>query len=112
MRTNILIHKISVRRRIQGAENDFGEITYTWSYVYQNVRARVETYDAKQEYNTPGKRPFKKILIYLEPDKVIYDQDEIYFPVGTFIGVVNGVNPALMGTSSSLDHVEVSVEPK
>lgn len=112
MRTNILIHKISVRRRVAGAANDFNETVYTWAYAYQNIRARVETYNANQQYNTPGERDFKKIIIYLEPDKVIYDQDEIYFPVGALIGVVNGVNPALMGTSSALDHIEITVEPK
>lgn len=114
MLSKILIHTINVRRRdATAAENAFGEIDYARPYplVYTGIKARVETWNAEEEITAPGQRREREIIIYLEPDKVIQREDEIYFN-SEFIGVVSGINNALKGSTSALDHIEIKVRPE
>ena len=104
------IHTIKIIRRTKSSVNDFGENVYTYSTAYNNQKARVETYQAKQQYNEAGEREHESIIVYVPNIVTAQLQDEVEYPVGTKLGLVVGIDPALKGQTNTLDHYELIIE--
>lgn len=116
MITDKLIHTVIVTRPELTGVNDFGENTYTDVEVYNGIKARVEMYQPKMDFNNPGQRPKSEIIVYFDKNVVIKPRDNIkalhvpQYENGNLIGLVKEVVPALLGRTNIVHHYEVRLD--
>ena len=121
MRDNQFIHQIYAVRYIKNGVNSFGEPNYSGSTflgagssssastVY--IPARVEGYDAIVQYRESNLRSVNKTIIYVQPAYNRFQiHDEVYLSNGIKIGILSGINEAIKGTTTDVDHYELIVE--
>lgn len=109
MRDNQFIHKITVVRHVKTGQNSLGEAVNGESSAYISIDARVESYDEKTQYIAQGERIINRTIIYVKSNVEILENDDIYWKA-SFYGTVIGVNPAVKGTTSDLDHYELEIQ--
>lgn len=111
-----LIHKVTVKRRLQATINAYGESTYTTSTIYSSIPVRVETYRPQVDYNERGQIPKREIIIYFDKNKTIEPQDIIEaidvpgYAVNAQIGRIREIVQAIRGTSKIIDHIEALID--
>lgn len=114
MPTEILFHKITIKRPTSNIQNDLGEQVFTYNTIYTDIPARVEidrpVFKSKKQYRSSGQRAYKDPIIYVANNVTIQVRDQVFYPTSsTFFGSVSGVNPAI-GPGGNVDHYELFIE--
>lgn len=115
MLSSLFIHKIQAVRWNRTGQDSLGENTASSSPLSNSpyIPARIESWDAKEEYRDSNGRPINKTLIYVPPQYILEVEDDIYNRTGginEYIGKVIGVNPGMKAHSTDIDHYEVMIE--
>lgn len=117
MLDNLYIHNIRVLRWGKTGQNAFGELvaqSSTPANIQGTLPCRIEEYQAVTEYNESNRRSVNKTLVYIPPEYILQSRDEVtqVYSDGTTrrLGIVDGVNPALLANTTDLDHWEVTVK--
>lgn len=117
MLDNLYIHNIRVLRWGKTGQNAFGERTVqssTPANLQGTIPCRIEEYQAVTQYNESNRRGVNKTLVYIPAAYTLQNRDEVtqVYSDGTTrkLGIVDGVNPALLASTTDLDHWEVTIE--
>jgi len=115
MLDSLYIHKITALRYYNNSQDSLGTFTNSSSAVNSNdyIPCRIESYSETIQYNGGGLRTVNKTIIYIPPEYVLLPQDEITnYDTGLYLGLVDGINPAVKANSTDLDHNEITLENK
>jgi hypothetical protein len=113
---SLFIHKIQVLRFAQSGQDNLGQITVSSSAFpsLPYIPARIESWDAKEEYRDSQGRIVNRTLIYTPIGyPILQVEDDVYDKTNgqnVWIGRVVGVNPALKAFTTTLDHYEIIIE--
>jgi len=109
----LYIHKIvAIRYAKVGTNTLGGPVNSSASVSAPYIPCRIEGYSANEQYRDSNNRPINTNVVYIPPQYDIHVDDQIY-DVTTgynYIGKVSGVNAALLGMTTNLDHWELSIE--
>lgn len=109
MYNNLFIHNLTLSRRTKTGTNSLGEPEYSETNVYTNTPARFENYDGNTQYRPSGERGVNSNIIYVPPTVIAQLQDKAYWD-GAYYGLVIGINPGILGSSTAIDHYELIIE--
>lgn len=115
MLSSLYIHKITVVRYSNSGQDSLG--TFTASSVPVNggsyIPCRIESNAEITEYNPSGQRKVNKTIIYIPPEYTLLPQDELTnYDTNEYIGIIDGINPALKANTTDIDHYEIILENK
>lgn len=115
MLSNLYIHKITVLRYANSGQDSLGTFTASSTPVNGGsyIPCRIESNAEITEYNKGGERKVNKTIIYIPPSYELHQADEITnYDTNEYLGLVDGINPAVKAFSTDLDHYEIILENK
>lgn len=110
MISNLFIHTITTTRPTQSSLNTLGEPVTSDVTVYTNIPARIETYQEETKYLESNERKVNKTIIYVNSQYSNFQLQDKISRNSIYIGLVAGINPAVLGNSTSIDHYELIIE--
>lgn len=115
MLSSLYIHKIIALRYYNTSQDSLGTFTSASSSINGGsyIPCRIESNAEIIEYNKGGERKVNKTIIYIPPEYELLQADEITnYDTNEYLGLVDGVNPAVKAFSTDLDHYEITLENK
>lgn len=115
MLSNLYIHKITVLRYYNTGQDTLGTFTSSSSAINTGnyIPCRIESNAEITEYNPGGQRKVNKTIIYIPPEYTLLPQDEVTnYDTNEYLGIIDGINPALKANTTDLDHNEIILENK
>ena len=123
MLSSLYIHKIYAVRYAVAGQDSLGNFSSSSTPIgngssspvgttYNYIPCRIEEDSSKQQYNPGGERDVNNTVIYVPPQYHLQLQDRIYDLNAKYLGIVTGINNALKGISTDIDHYELIIENK